>query len=77
MQARLAELAERDRRKVSLIGWSLGGVFAREMAARARARALVITLGSPFAGAPKASNAWRSTSAPASARSTTGPGASA
>ncbi len=57
---RLAELADQHGRKVSLIGWSLGGILAREMARRApqHVRA-VITLGSPFAGAPKASNAWR------------------
>ena len=60
MQQRLAELAERYQRKVSLIGWSLGGVFAREMARRAPEQVRgVITLGSPFAGEPKASNAWR------------------
>ena len=60
MQARLAELAERHQRKVSLIGWSLGGVFAREMARRAPQQVRsVITLGSPFAGAPRASNAWK------------------
>lgn len=60
MQARLAELAERHQRKVSLIGWSLGGVFAREMARRAPDKSRsVITLGSPFAGEPKASNAWQ------------------
>jgi pimeloyl-ACP methyl ester carboxylesterase len=60
MQARLAELHERHGRKVTLIGWSLGGIFAREMARRAPAQVrAVITLGSPFAGAPKASNAWR------------------
>lgn len=60
MQARLAELAERHQRKVSLIGWSLGGIFAREMARRAPEQVRsVITLGSPFAGEPKASNAWQ------------------
>ena len=60
MEARLAELAERHQRKVSLIGWSLGGIFARELARRAPEQVRsVITLGSPFAGAPKASNAWR------------------
>ena len=32
IDARLAELSGRYRRKVSLIGWSLGGVFARELA---------------------------------------------
>ncbi len=60
MQDRLAALFERYRQKVSLIGWSLGGVFAREMATKAPDQVRsVITLGSPFAGAPKASNAWQ------------------
>jgi len=60
MQARLAELAERYQRKISLIGWSLGGVFARELARRVPALVRqVITLGSPFANEPRASNAWR------------------
>jgi pimeloyl-ACP methyl ester carboxylesterase len=60
MQARLAELAERYGKRVSVIGWSLGGVFAREMARRAPGQVRsVISLGSPFAGAPRASNAWK------------------
>ena len=42
--------AERTGRPVSLIGWSLGGVYAREMARRhPRMVRQVITLGSPFA----------------------------
>ena len=41
---------------VSLIGWSLGGILAREVAREIPARVrLVVTLGSPFA-APGASN---------------------
>jgi pimeloyl-ACP methyl ester carboxylesterase len=60
IDARLAELAQRYSRKVGLIGWSLGGVFAREAARRSPALVRqVITLGSPFANEPKASNAWR------------------
>ncbi|HMN81542.1 MAG TPA: alpha/beta hydrolase [Burkholderiaceae bacterium] len=60
MQERLAELHRRHERKVSLVGWSLGGVFAREMARRAPDHVrTVITLGSPFAGEPRASNAWK------------------
>ena len=60
MQERLAELHARYQRKVSLVGWSLGGVFAREMARRAPQQVRsVITLGSPFAGEPRASNAWK------------------
>ena len=46
--------------KVSLVGWSLGGIFARELAKQApEAVRMVITLGSPFGGHPKATNAWR------------------
>lgn len=60
MDERLAELHSRYGRPVSLVGWSLGGIFARELARRAPARVRgVITLGSPFAGDPRASNAWR------------------
>jgi hypothetical protein len=44
------EHAERTGRPVSLIGWSLGGVYAREMARRhPRKVRQVITLGSPYA----------------------------
>jgi len=60
IDARLVELAQRYNRKVSLIGWSLGGVLAREAARRSSELVRqVITLGSPFANEPKASNAWR------------------
>ena len=42
--------AERTGRPVSLVGWSLGGVYAREMARRhPRQVRQVITLGSPYA----------------------------
>jgi len=47
-------------RRVSLVGWSLGGVFAREIAKIIPDEVrCVITLGSPFTGHPKANNAWR------------------
>lgn len=47
-------------RKVSLVGWSLGGLYARQLAKMMPERVRsVITLGSPFAGSPKATNAWR------------------
>lgn len=60
IDARLEELATRYGRKVSVIGWSLGGVFAREAARRSPSLVRqVITLGSPFANEPKASNAWQ------------------
>jgi dienelactone hydrolase len=43
---------------VPLVGWSLGGLYARQLAKMMpRARAQVITLGSPFAAGPKATNA--------------------
>lgn len=43
--------------KVSLIGWSLGGVYARELAkALAPQVRCVITLGSPFAGDPRSTS---------------------
>jgi pimeloyl-ACP methyl ester carboxylesterase len=49
MGARLDDLLQRHGRTISLIGWSLGGIYAREMA---RLRPLdvrqVITLGTPF-----------------------------
>ncbi len=60
MAQRLVELHERYQRKVSLVGWSLGGVFARLLAHHMPERVRsVVTLGSPFAGEPRASNAWR------------------
>ena len=47
-------------RKVVLIGWSLGGVFAREVAKlRPDLVEMVFTMGSPFSGDPRANNAWR------------------
>jgi pimeloyl-ACP methyl ester carboxylesterase len=47
-------------RKVSLIGWSLGGIYAREIAKLMPGHVRsVITLGTPFAGPPRATNAWR------------------
>lgn len=47
-------------RKVSLIGWSLGGIYARETAKQLPGDVRqVITLGTPFAGHPRATNAWR------------------
>ena len=58
--ARLHALHEQHGRKVSIVGWSMGGLFARALARKAPAAVRqVITLGSPFTGDPKASNAWR------------------
>ena len=60
MLARIDQLFERHERRVSLIGWSLGGLYARQLAKIVpdKVRCL-ITLGSPFAGSPKSTNAWR------------------
>jgi pimeloyl-ACP methyl ester carboxylesterase len=61
LPARLHHIRERaDGRKVSIIGWSAGGIYARELARTfpddVRS---VITLGSPFRGNHRASTAWR------------------
>jgi len=54
------QIASRHGEKVSLIGWSLGGIYAREIAKEQPAQTrCVITLGTPFAGHPRATNAWR------------------
>jgi pimeloyl-ACP methyl ester carboxylesterase len=56
--ARVEEIFLETGRRVSLVGWSLGGVFARLMARRLPDRIRrVITLGSPFSGSPRATNA--------------------
>jgi pimeloyl-ACP methyl ester carboxylesterase len=49
MRDRVAELSDRYGRPMSLIGWSLGGIFARDIARRTPDSVRqVITLGSPF-----------------------------
>jgi pimeloyl-ACP methyl ester carboxylesterase len=45
---------------VSLIGWSLGGLYARELAKRRPGSvAMVVTLGTPFSQSLRANNAWK------------------
>ncbi len=47
-------------RPAILVGWSLGGIYARETAKqRPDLVAKVVTMGSPFSGDPRANNAWR------------------
>lgn len=53
-------LAARHAQPVSLIGWSLGGIYAREVAKlHPGITRCVVTLGAPFSGPPRATNAWR------------------
>jgi pimeloyl-ACP methyl ester carboxylesterase len=56
----LAGIYESAGRKVSVIGWSLGGVYARDLALQLPDMVRsVITLGSPFANDVRATNATR------------------
>jgi predicted alpha/beta hydrolase family esterase len=58
LRARLDAIG--DGRPVLLVGWSLGGVFARELAhAMPDQVRAVVTLGSPFSGDPRLNNVWR------------------
>jgi hypothetical protein len=61
LRERLAAIHhERGRRKVSLVGWSLGGIYARDLALHMpQLIRSVVTLGSPFAGDITATNARR------------------
>jgi alpha-beta hydrolase superfamily lysophospholipase len=56
----LEDIAAKHGRKVSVIGWSLGGLYARELAKQSPdiVRS-AISLGSPFTGHPRDTNAWR------------------
>ena len=47
-------------RPIIIVGWSLGGIYAREFARRHPEKVkAVVTLGSPFSGDPKQNNVWR------------------
>lgn len=60
LMRRTGMLAHRHGAPVALVGWSLGGLFAREIASRQPHNvSRVITMGSPFSGDPRANNAWR------------------
>jgi hypothetical protein len=49
-----------DGRPVLVVGWSLGGVYARELARELpEMMRAVVTLGSPFSGDPHQNNVWR------------------
>jgi pimeloyl-ACP methyl ester carboxylesterase len=54
---RIKQIAESTGRKVSLVGWSLGGVIAREAARRDPQKVRqVISIASPFCGNPHANH---------------------
>jgi pimeloyl-ACP methyl ester carboxylesterase len=61
LRAQLEQVFEQHGgRAVSLVGWSLGGIYARELAKELPGLVrCVVTLGTPFTGHPKATNAWR------------------
>ena len=60
LRDRLAAVHTATGRKVSVIGWSLGGVYARDLALQAPDMVRsVVTLGSPFANDIRATNATR------------------
>lgn len=60
LEKRLDELNQRHGSKVALAGWSLGGVFVREMARYTPDKvSMVFTMGSPINGHPNANNVAR------------------
>lgn len=57
---RIDEIQRRHSAPVTLVGWSLGGLFAREYAKVAPGKVSgVVTMGTPFSGNPRANHAWR------------------
>lgn len=60
LMARISELHQRTGEPVTLVGVSLGGIMARVAAHRHPELVRgVITISSPFAGPPSATNVWR------------------
>ena len=58
LSLKIDELYKKHRKKVSLIGWSLGGLYARQLAKVKKDKVRqVIMLGSPFNGANEPNNA--------------------
>ncbi len=57
---RVCDVSARYGEEVVLVGWSLGGILAREIAKRhPDCVAKVITMGSPFSHSPYSNNMWR------------------
>jgi alpha/beta hydrolase fold len=60
LSQRLESIYRKTKRKVSLVGWSLGGIMARELAKRhPKYVRQVISMGSPFGANPRANHVWR------------------
>lgn len=60
LEMRLTDVCDRYDEPAVLLGWSLGGLYARELAKRhPDLVSKVITMGSPFSGSPRANNVWR------------------
>src|SRR3981081_2150805 len=60
LRDRLTEIHEATGRKVSIVGWSLGGIYARDLALQAPEMIRsVITLRTPFANHVLSTNAAR------------------
>ncbi|GAA4000132.1 alpha/beta hydrolase [Sphingomonas humi] len=58
LERRLEQIG--DGEQVLVVGWSLGGLFARELARhRPDLVSAVVTLGSPFSGDVRGNNVWR------------------
>lgn len=63
-KAHVVQIYRHSDRPVSLVGWSLGGIYAREFAKELNLAVpgmvrSVITLGTPFGAAHTSTNAWR------------------
>lgn len=60
LEARVEALSRRNATPITLVGWSLGGLYAREVAKRMPdAVKRVVTLGSPFSGDIRDTRIWR------------------
>jgi pimeloyl-ACP methyl ester carboxylesterase len=60
LRRRLAAIHQESGRNVSLVGWSLGGIYARDLALHMPQMVrYVVTMGSPFTGDITATNARR------------------
>ncbi|MDE1466602.1 alpha/beta hydrolase [Aurantiacibacter sp. D1-12] len=59
LQARVAQLHAETGQKVVLVGWSLGGLYARVLANREAEHVdMVVTVASPIAGSRRGNSAW-------------------